>query len=262
MRFKSIIFLFIICILTPLPIFAHEQASQIDKLDQISDEALQMVKSARYDDAIKILDYFSNQFLAYTMENSSFSEAERRMVSMAHSEAVEAIASTTINYDERLNRMTKFRLVIDAVTTTQQPLWTEMKGPVMSVFNEMKEAVYKGDHEGFHTHLNSLLVLYEIIYPSMKLDTPFEKVQEIDARMAFIDQYRPKVLSDPASQRELPKLEKDLNNLFDGATEDEADPSLWWVIFTTGSIIILTLSYVGWRKYEGDKERKREKNRN
>ena len=36
--------------------------------------------------------------------------------------------------------------------------------------------------------------------------------------------------------------------------EDEADPSLWWVIISTGSIIILTLSYVGWRKYQGEKE--------
>lgn len=40
--------------------------------------------------------------------------------------------------------------------------------------------------------------------------------------------------------------------------EDEADPSLWWVIISTGSIIIATLSYVGWRKYNGDKEMKKD----
>jgi len=49
----------------------------------------------------------------------------------------------------------------------------------------------------------------------------------------------------------------DLKNLFENMDEDEADPSLWWVIISTGSIIILTLSYVGWRKYKGDREKPR-----
>lgn len=43
--------------------------------------------------------------------------------------------------------------------------------------------------------------------------------------------------------------------------DDEADPSLWWVIISTGSIIIMTLSYVGWRKYQGDKELRKNRSR-
>ena len=50
-------------------------------------------------------------------------------------------------------------------------------------------------------------------------------------------------------------MKRKLQTIFEGLTEDEADPSLWWVIISTGSIIILTLSYVGWRKYKGERER-------
>ena len=51
----------IVILLTPISVNA-EQHSPIEKLDDISDEALQMVKFHRYDDAKKLLDYFSDQF--------------------------------------------------------------------------------------------------------------------------------------------------------------------------------------------------------
>ncbi len=62
---------------------------------------------------------------------------------------------------------------------------------------------------------------------------------------------------------ELTSLETDLEKLFENKKEDEADPSLWWVIISTGSIIVSTLSYVGWRKYKGqDEEKKSERQKN
>ena len=79
----------------------------------------------------------------------------------------------------------------------------------------------------------------------------------MDARIEFIDKYRPEILAENVSHMELEALEAELQLLFDEMTEDEADPSLWWVIISTGSIIILTLSYVGWRKYKGDQEKEK-----
>lgn len=261
MKFKAVIFVIIIFILTPTTILANHHTSSIEKLDQISDEALQMVKSSRYEDARKLLEYFSNEFLTYTMENHGFSIDEARIVTLANNEAIEAMGDGSMNHDERINRVTKFRLVMDAISSSNQPLWTEMEGSIMTVFEGMKDAAMKGEHERFHSHLNSFLSLYEVIYPSMKLDVPVQTVQQIDARIHFIDEYRQRVLSDAESRQELEVLEDDLRKLFDEISEDEADPSLWWVIITTGSIILVTLSYVGWRKYKGDKEREREKKR-
>lgn len=259
MKLKVAIFVFMIFILTPATLLANHHISSIEKLDQISNEALQMVKSSRYEDARKLLEYFSDEFLTYTMENHSFSIDEARIVTLVNNEAIEAMGNGSMNHDERINQVTKFRLVMDAITSTHQPLWTEMETPMMTVFGGMKEAAIAGETEKFHSHLNSFLSLYEVIYPSMKLDTPIQMVQKIDAGIHFIDEYRSDILSKEASQQELEELESDLKKLFDEMSEDEADPSLWWVIITTGSIIIVTLSYVGWRKYKGDKEREREK---
>ena len=65
--------------------------------------------------------------------------------------------------------------------------------------------------------------------------------------------------SEEGWMEELDTLEVDLKKLFSEINEDEMDPSIWWVIAMTGSIIITTLSYVSWRKYGGQKTQKNEK---
>ena len=60
----------------------------------------------------------------------------------------------------------------------------------MTVFNEVKEAALNGEKEAFHENLNSFLSLYEIVYPSMKIDVPVERIQKLDTRVHFIDHYR------------------------------------------------------------------------
>ncbi len=258
MKARVVIFISILILLFPITIHANE-TSPIDKLNSISDEALQMVRSSRYDDAHKLLLYFSEEFIS--MDQRPFSMDELRIVTVAHNEALEATANESLEHSEVVNKVTKFRLVMDAINTGGQPLWTEMEGQVLMVFGGVKEAVKSGHSERFHEQLNSFLTLYQMIYPSLKLDIRSEKVQRLDTKINYIDHYRPKILSEESSMKDLDSIESDLKSIFEGMTEDEADPSLWWVIFTTGSIIVATLSYVGFRKYAGEKNQRREQNR-
>lgn len=259
MRFKWTVLFVFFFFLSSLPLYANDEAKVIDKLDQISDEILQMVRSSRYEDAEKLLDHFSQQFLAKAVDERTFTMDELRIVTVAHNEATEAVKSTTMEHTERVNTVTKFRLVVDAVSSTEEPLWTEMEEPILTVFGGVKEAVSSGDNEDFHSKLNSFLSLYDVIYPSMKLDIDPTRVQKLDAQITFIDNYRPDVITSASSQSDLEMLEKDLRSIFNDVEEDDADPSLWWVIITTGSIIIVTLTYVGWRKYKGHKEGEKQK---
>lgn len=257
MRAKCISIFLAIFMIIPFYVSA-EKMSPLDELDQISDNALQMVKLNRYEDARKMLDYFTKQFLIYSGNGQPFSMDELRIMTISHNEALEAVTSPSMDQPERINRLTKFRLVMDAVASTHQPLWTEMKAPIMSAFEQVQEAALSGDNIGFHENFNAFLTLYETVYPSIKIDVAADRVQQLDARINFIDEYRPQVLAQATSQKELEALETDLNSIFDDMTDDEADPSLWWVMISTGSIIIMTLSYVGWKKYKGDKEIKKD----
>jgi sporulation protein YpjB len=246
--------------LSPITAFA-EQPSPMEKLDDISDEALQMVKFHRYDDAKKLLDYFSVQFTSVSGKANPLSMDELRIVQQSRDEAVEAAISTDMKYEERINKLTKFRLVIDAIATSHQPLWTEMEEQIMTSFHKAKEAAMIGDTAHFHSNFNDFLSLYNVIYPSIKIDVAVENVQKLDTRINFIDEYRTQVVNNAKSQHELDGLETDLKNLFENMNTDETDPSIWWVIISTGSIIIMTLSYVGWRKYKGEKDMKKDRSR-
>jgi len=248
---------FIICfLLLPYTVFSTEETTPIDQLNYLSDEALQLTKSHRYEDAKKILETFSDKFSTVTVKDQNFTMDELRIVTIAHNEAVEATTNVSMNSDERINRVTKFRLVIDAISSTKQPLWTEMEVPILSVFNEVKKAALNGEQVAFYESLNSFLSLYEIVYPSMKIDVSSERIQKLDTRINFVDNYRSQILTDKDARQELLVLETELQTIFEDLNEDEADPSLWWVIISTGSIIILTLSYVGWRKYRGEREKR------
>ncbi|WP_312475785.1 sporulation protein YpjB [Neobacillus sp.] len=260
MKIKWFLLFAIIIMLTPIPAFA-EQPSPMERLDDISDEALQMVKFHRYEDAKKMLDYFSDQFTSITGNEKPLTLDEVRIVHTSHDEAMEAAVSPTMKYEERINKLTKFRLVIDAIATNHQPLWTEMEDQIMTAFHQAKDAAINGDTPHFHSNFNTFLSLYNVIYPSMKIDVPVENIQRLDARIDFINEYRSQIVKDSKSQQELDALDTDLKNLFANMEEDQADPSIWWVIISTGSIIIMTLSYVGWRKYQGDKAMRKDRSR-
>lgn len=232
-----------------------ESSSSLIQLDEISDEALQLAKLKRYEDTEKMLSYFSDRFLKVNAKEQIFSMDELRIITVAHNQALQAVKNKQATHAEKTNSVTKFRLVIDAVKSTHQPLWTAMEDQMMGTFSQTKAAVRKQNPEEFQAQLNSLLSQYDMIYPSLKVDVAPERILKLDDRLQYINQNSTQVFSEKGSQRELDALQQDLKSIFDDMNEDEADPSLWWVIISTGSIIILTLSYVGWRKYKGGKEK-------
>lgn len=258
MNKKSFIIFCTIFLLTTANLFAKtDKESTLMKLDQITDEALQMVQLNRNHDAKRLLDYFSDQLLAVNNNEQLFSMDELRIISMSHEDALQAITNEEMQQDDRIKKVMQLRLVTDAIISHHEPLWTGMESQLMTVLYDMKEAIFNGENETFHYQLNHFLSLYEIIYPSLKIDVSIETMQQLDTRISYIDQYRQQLLTDISGQRELEVLEANLKNIFSRVSEDEADPSLWWVIISTGSVIIVTLSYVGWRKYVGDKQNRK-----
>lgn len=244
----------------PISIAAASNEENWDKLDQISDQALQMVKQERYQDAKQFLTHFSNEFLRMSQREQSFSMDDLRIITSTHNTALDAVNSSSLSFEERINRVTQFRLVIDAMRSEHQPMWTELEDSIMTTFGQMKETVEEGDTENFNQLLTIFLSKYNMIHPSITVDMTPVDVQKIDSHIAFLDEYRNEELKTATRIQQLDQMELDLKNLFERMKEDEADPSLIWVMISTGGAIILTLIYVGWRKYKGDKQ-KRQKQR-
>ncbi|MGM0845947.1 MAG: sporulation protein YpjB [Bacillota bacterium] len=255
--FRSI-FIALILLMISIPVYSSGEEASLTELDNIADEALQMTKSGRFDEAKQLLQYFSDKFSEMNAKDRSFTMDELRILTVAHEGALQSLTSTSETIEQRIYSVITFRLVMDTISSQHQPLWTEMEKPIMSAFQQVQTAANEGNDQEYQFTLNQFLTKYSIIQPSIKLDVPVEKVQQLDSKITLIDRYRSgSGSSSMETINELNTLENDLKDLFDGLTEDEADPSLWWMIITTGSIIILTLSYVGWRKYKGESEQSR-----
>lgn len=238
-------------------VLAAEDPSPMMKLDGMVEEALQLTKNEHYAEAKQLLNDFSEEFTKLAIRKQTFSMDEIRILTVAHDQALKALNSTTMTPEQRIDAVTTFRLVMDALTSRYQPLWTEMKEPVLTAFQQVKDAAKIGNKAVYQQTVNHFLEKYSIIEPSLKVDIPVEEVQKLDAKIQFIDQYSANHLKEKKAMSQLNDLQSDLQKLFEGTEEDEADPSLWWIIILTGSIIISTLSYVGWRKYKGEKEEKK-----
>lgn len=263
MKYKLIILIILWIAIAPITISVYaDRNSSIDELDTISDEALQLVRSERYEEAKKILDYFSNQFSTVSITDGKFTMDELKILTGAHDEAVEAISNGSMNTNDRINSVTRFRLAVDAVSSGEEPLWIQMEDPVMTTYREMKDAAFQKNKEIFDSKLDDFLTLYQIIYPSLKLDVTPAQFQTVNTLVEYVGTYRLQIYNNNEDQVELNNLEAELQDVFNQVYKDEADPSLWWVIISTGSIIILTLSYVGWRKYIGDKQEEKQKSKN
>ncbi|MBD3110407.1 sporulation protein YpjB [Bacillus sp. AGMB 02131] len=238
-----------------------DASSDLQKLDAKTDEILQMVKVQRYDLALKLLDSFSANFLDVTASENVFTNDEFRIVYSAYEELMQKMKDPDAEHNEKVNSATKLRLVVDAVHTDSQPLWTNMEEQMMGAFQDAIRAAGEHDEAMFESELDRLLEQYDLIYASLQVDFHPETVQMLDSKFYYIDQYRPQVYLNGVEQQELAVLKYEMQSLFDEMEEDEADPSLWWVIISTGSVIITTLSYVGWKKYRGSKEGLKYKNK-
>ncbi|WP_026694839.1 sporulation protein YpjB [Peribacillus kribbensis] len=242
-------------ILLVLPVSnVFAEGRSLEKLDQIADEALQLVKSDRIPETASVLKYFSSQFLSMTPKDYPFSMDEQRTITVSQQEALRTVQSTSTPLKDKISAVTTFRLLIDAISSNHQPMWTEMEGRMMETFNSAEEALRKNDREKFEEDFSQLLSEYSLIHPSLQVDIAPEKIQKVDAKFSYMQQYDPLAMEAENTPEEMEALRGDLKSIFEEVKKDETDPSLWWVMISTGSIIILTLSYVGWRKYIGSKE--------
>lgn len=86
---------------------------------------------------------------------------------------------------------------------------------MMNSFQQTKNAAINQDTITFNSQLNLFLSQYEMIYPSLKVDLSKETMQQLDTRIQYINQYRPEVISDGESQKELDALQNELTSIFD-----------------------------------------------
>ncbi|WP_299094158.1 sporulation protein YpjB [uncultured Metabacillus sp.] len=243
------------------PAFSEEQYDW-EALNKISDTALQLAKQERFSESAQLLEYFAVKFDEIQIDRKYISLEHLRTITSTHKNALNIVEDEKVSTEEKVRSLTKFRLVVDAMVSEHQPLWGSMESSIMETFSQMKTDVEEGDTQSFQHDWNEFIALYEVIYPSIQVDFDSQRVKEMDAHISVVEDRLFQEIPESSRVKQLTVMEEELKSLFERVKEDEADPSLLWVMISTGSVILLSLSYAGWRKYRGEREKaaRREKN--
>lgn len=253
---KRILAGIIVCMIMLFPVRIY--AENWDGLDVLLDNSIQFVQEEEYDKATEVLTYFSQQFLKHERVDANKVLPEHlRTISLAYDEALQSLETEGIDKQLKMDNILALRLVLDAEVSTYQPLWLERKQNVMDALANVEKAMEKEDSISFQRSLNKLLHEFDIIYPSLTISLPEKQLQRVNAHLSYLDEFRHMMLKNKSGQTQLKVIKEDFVEVFQEVKRDEASFSLIWFMIITGLIIFLTLTYVGFRKYKAEKDKKK-----
>ncbi|MED2943599.1 sporulation protein YpjB [Bacillus swezeyi] len=260
---RKVILCILLALMFPADGLIAEESSALQELTELSDTVFQLTRQSQYDEAVQILHYFEERLKAAERDGTEdvMTGSEIRQVSLAHHDMLKSLESEETEKKVKFKAAAQFRMLMDAIESDHDPLWGSLKKPIMDSFRSLKADIQKEDNLTFREQWNHFLSLYDTIYPSLTIDISPKQLRSVSNHIEVVEHRDFQQMTESSKLERLTLLEKDLEDVFNQVEEDDADPSLLWVILTTGSIILSTLTYVGFRKYkaEGDRHKKREK---
>lgn len=240
--------------------FADDAAPNWKPINQLSDHVYQLGIQKKYEEAKKVISHFSTVFLKSAAEKGLTME-EMKMVIYAYEQAESALTSASMADSERQQKLLQFRLTVNAVTNKHHPLWRDTEKLVLEPLNKAIEASKAGETNQFQMHLNEFLTNYEIIRPSLAISLPEHQSERYDSYIKYLEHVRSSLGQSSQKNKQLLEIQREFQSLFQKQEkQSSAEPELLGLIYIIGSFIAITLIYVGWRKYKGERKKKQMKN--
>jgi len=255
------IFIVIVMLFLPMTVVHGEEQSyeqKLRQLNQLTDSILLLIQEDKLVEAKELLQHVSKEFLLIPNEQSKLTMTELQVVTFVYDRAYSAVQSVSMAKEERLQRITEFRLVLDALSDVKQPLWKQSEQLLKTHLQHLKEATYKQNKQEQQLALNQFIRRFEMIRPALLIDLKGEVFTKLDSKIKYLDYQRSSLPPQTELLKFLEQLDADLTIVFQTNVEDGIDMSLFWVILSIGGTIVIALTYAGWKKYKGEKAKVRE----
>ncbi|UCZ54798.1 sporulation protein YpjB [Bacillus shivajii] len=247
-------------VVSPGIITASDDYSQSwRELNQTSDKILQYVREGHYEEAHQLLDVFSDEFMTLQASgHNNLSMRDLNVITSVYEDVEGATVQASLSHNERVNAATKLRLLVDVYETSHQPLWLKTKNPVFDSLQTVKVAASTGEGN-VQKKLNRFLSRYEVVRPAWSVSLQSEKYTQLESQIQFLNHLRERGASSEEFIDHLNAIELQLSTIFEEKEDEVSDPQLIWVMITIGGAIIAVLSYAGWKKYKGEREKELER---
>lgn len=256
-----ILAIFLMVFLIPQSVSNAESGDQgrnvLQDLDRLSQEMLELTEQGSMVKAKDKLDELADLFPKIGVEKSMSIEA-LKIASDTIVQGKRAYTDVSPDRKEMLWHATQIRLLIDALTHPNQPIW---KGYHMTYVEQVSKLIHLAERKEQNVLSKALqdhLKLYTILKPAFAVNHSASTLEMLDSLYNFlIQQSRENQVQWDAVQQATQQLQEITGNIFLGKDQNTFS---WYLssnspvaMITIMSLILLTvLSYSAWKMYQGE----------
>ncbi|WP_078576849.1 sporulation protein YpjB [Salipaludibacillus agaradhaerens] len=227
------------------------------QLNRSTDTILKYVKDYHYEEALELLEKFSDDFLQLERDENDLTMTQLQVITETYEDAVEAVKRTSLPHEKRVQQVYKLRLLTDVFLNNHEPLWKQTEPLFQNELSKMLEDI---SNESFpeETNITRLIAYYKTVEPAWHVSLSDSQFQRLHSQVVFLKKMSEGTPSKTEWERHIELLQQSFTEVFEGNNvEEDTDPSLYWFIITVSSAIFSGLTYAGWKKYVGHKDRKK-----
>jgi sporulation protein YpjB len=225
------------------------------QLNRSTDTILKYVKDYHYEEALELLDKFSDDFLQLDRDENDLTMTQLQVITETYGDAVEAVKKTSLPHEIRVQQVYKLRLLTDVFSNNHEPLWKNTEPQFQNELSKMMETI-STDSSPEETNITRLIAYYKTVEPSWRVSLPDSQFQRLHSQVVFLKRMSEGAPSKVEWEKHITLLQQSFTEVFEGKNvEEDTDPSLYWFIITVSSAVFSALTYAGWKKYVGQKTR-------
>ncbi|MFY0543087.1 sporulation protein YpjB [Brevibacillus sp. H7] len=260
---RMLVFLIVMGLLLAWPIHAlvttldqPAEDESLAELDKLAGDMLELTRRGDLEGAQQkvhlLANRFPNQTLPFAIRIESLNAVTQSIMA-----AKKSFASGHVNEEQLLWHATQVRLAIDALSHVHQPMWRSFYTSYANQMQNLLQSSVERDLSQFRAQFEENTRLYWAIKPAMSVHLPEEQMNEMEAAYDLISKEIHRNEMEWQEVREaLRQLIGAMQIAFIG--EDKSTIALlmhpgspFLPIVAIVAALVLSLSYVAWKKYAG-----------
>ncbi|MDB5055893.1 MAG: hypothetical protein JWM44_3943 [Bacilli bacterium] len=230
---------------------------QVELFSQMADEVYEKTIKGAFPEARQQIILMGNMVPKMRLDGVTSLEGIQALANTLV-QATTVFNAVRLNPDDALLAAAKIRLMADALTHPNTPMWIQYNKVIQEDLNNLERAIKQKQAKAAQNSFIELKNHYETIRPALKVSRNNTSVAMIDSALTFLQSGLKKTPIEYVNlSSTLKQARESLERLFQNKTDETAylpiiltdEPILIWSL-CLGALIILTLAFVAWRKLQ------------
>lgn len=237
-------------------VLEDEKQAKWQKLNELAEEALLFAKKQEFAASKKSINDLAAHFIRIEIGQYVDRIEQAQILLDSIVQAKNTLNPIEPNQEQVEHKIWRLRLALDAVSHKKQPLWINYYPTLAKTISEVMYSIEHNERDRFYHLLNQLSAQFEMVRPAMIVSHPPGVVEKLDSQLSYLQTNKGELWQNKDRAMQMMKaFERQMKTAFFQKVDNSLQ-SLLFIILGIGTLICSVLSYVAWRKYKGERERR------